>query len=595
MIKQVIYITAVSSVLEPIKLRVQFNQHLLGMTESASEALALQAQAAEAEAAAEELMAQSEAEKIESASLESSAAALEAESAADAAEGAALEAESFELADLAATEQLEMESHFSKAAAEDLIAKEEMAAGTEMGQTAAESELKAHGGEATATVCQFVPFFDLFCDFIGGISATAFEVAAAAEAAEAAADFAAAAAAKTKEDAEIALALELQEKSAADAALSTEYQSEANLLEEKAEAEELEGEADEAAAKELASKSVAEQTAAEQQQFFATETEARADKAAKDSILQGIESIGVLVAQILLSAVLLAFLVFRLLFKFVIPLSISNSSTTESKTWVDGFACGASTVILCATTWFLVAVTYDSILNIQNTTARGGTIIQLSLYALLAQTLLIFLPAHLITRRRRNWLRTLLIMALDLVLVFGWNALSCFVFSDFIEPLPLQTAYIVGPLLLILTIWHHYWQYNRRDMEVCMPKNDADDNLTVATEVTTLLEKSYEENDDVSFEDATGNESWFEQRHVLMFEMLLSSVLVALLWSCLSRAMILQPFAGPAKNAFVHFLLEWKWYLCGIAATILFLVTTINFTTHWIKRRGKEADNLMKI
>jgi hypothetical protein len=564
MLKRALYLGAVGIVTETMQLHVMFNVELLKMTESSAHAVLMQAKAAESQAVSEELQVQADKDKAEATALEGEATLLEEKSTSDAAAAATGEASATELGEIAAEKEGEAATHFAKAALEEAISKEELAAGTEVAEVAVETSMEAHVDEAAVVLCQIVPGLDVICDFVGGLAATTLDTAAAAEASEAIADFVAATATKEQEQAEIAFTTDLQAQATAEAAEAGAAQEEAMALTEKAETEELEAEADEAAAVEDFARSVAEADAATGEEVEATEEEAQAEKALQDSIRHGIQAIGFVLAQVGLALVTMSFFSIRLVVSFLVPTLFSPPEYS--------LLLSASTVMHSVGMFVLVAVTLDGqiIQKQMNTQSRGGTIVEISLASLVLQALLLHL-VHTTYGPQNNpfgWLRRVVRLLLDLFLLFGWNVLGCFVLSSSIAAIPFWVVcYVIGPILLVTLLLHHWCRYKYLE-RVSSKQLDVESQheTTVVSEKTSLLGKKK----DTSVQER----HLLESHHHLLFDLLITSVLATLVWSCLTRTAILRPFWSPAKEALGAVVVHYKCQL-GIASGCALVIAAV--------------------
>ena len=583
------------------------------MTSDAAKGTLLTSQAAEQQESVEVLQADAAADEAEASVLEAEAAALEEQSAQDNAAAATDEATAVELSAAAAEQEEQVVAHTAKAAAEDALAKEEMAAGTEMGELAVSNSLKAHADEVGIGICQIIPGVDVVCDFVGGLAATAWETTAAAEAAEATADFVAAAATREQEEADAALAAELQVQVEAEEAKAAQAQEESVALTEKSQAEHAEAQAEEAAAEEERAKGVAEEEAAEAAEVEVAEEEEQAGQAFASSARHGIQAVAYMVAQMGLSLFLVFVFTSRLVIGTLVPSFFSAASalaTTSSTTAISAggllthYVFSMSTVVLSFAICSVVAISYTVILTQPNVTSRGGAILEISLFALVAQVLLLY-AVHLIYyesssggngSRKLGWIRRTVYFLLDLILVFAWNAFAVFLLSPYFESIPVRAVYYIGPTVLVVVAIHHCYFYRRKinsqqrdlpndtvseDVESNLDSNEVDD---YPHERTSLLSSDKEGSTPGELGEAPIG--WVRERHQLLFEVLLSSCMVALACSCLSRSSVLNPFWSPARDVLMEAVCVNKWLLLWIGLVVLG-VSSIAFGLHvyWRRRR----------
>lgn len=592
MVKIALYFGAVSFTLEAVNLRLKYNQHLIQMTSFVNEALVFESEASVKEMEAQELTKQSLRDEEKAIQLETAAANLEERAAADAIQAESFEVQSNQMTDMAKSEETMMEDHLEKATMEDIVAKEEMSEGSEEAELALNSSIESKAEEGGVGICQFVPILDVVCDVVGGVAATTSELMAGAEAAKAASAFATAAAAKSSEEEELGVAAELQRESVAHEALSTAFGQDASKYEEKAEAEKLEAETDENAAKEVDAESLAEKEASTEDQLEAAEDEGAAAKAAQRAVMEGVRAIALLAEQTVLSLFLASFFLLRLLFGSIIP-SISSVpwKTNAMSSMIRRVSGGAMILFLSILIWFMVVVTKRNFLDIRDTRDRGGTVLELALTTLCLQFLLLFLPIHVTVKYSSpcHWSEALAEVIIDLALALCWNLFMCFALSSVAEKTPHWMVFIGGSIILVGLILYHW--YGPHKPQPSWKNSDGDSllsstqqqNASLLTEETSLLRNAkIDQRIPSSTSEGHTSKHWIKYRHALLFETLLASVLVALLWGCLCRAEVLRPCLSPAKVAFIKYLVDRKWFFIKLTIGVICLcMTTILALTCW--------------
>ena len=591
MIKSSLYLSALSGAAWTVRLRYEVNQHLVLMSTKSAQAAVLQSQAIEAQTAADEFMVQSEADEASSIELKEESMALLRESEMDAAKAVSLEAEGAEISQSSITEQSESIEELAQAAAADVVFKDEMATGVEMSDLSMESSAEATVDESAIALCQMIPFLDIVCDFVGGVAATALELSAAGEASEAAVSFAAAAVAKEEEESHASLAAELEAEAAAQMAEANELKELGIALEEKAQSEQVEAEELSAASKEEEAKSLSEKGSAEEEEVLATEDEAESQRLAESSLSHGVQAVWSLLKQTVCSIFIMGFLLVRLTFGFLVPSIVGASSApiptpTNQSTFVADLAVGTSFIFLSLSIWFSVALTYETILNIPNIKIRGGTILKISLSALVCQFLLLYAPTYWIHKveNSSNRFQSTFIFLVDLILVLAWNLFLCFPLSDMVEEIPTQAIYIVGPLVLVGTVVLHYIEFSRQkakaqQFEIVLPAHSSEHNT--ANETTHLVKPKERLRHTMS---QTSNRGWIQTHHRLLFEILLTTTVASLLRSCLVRAQILKPCWPIAREDFSGYLADHRdplrSMICALALVIVAFVLAKRSLTH---------------
>ena len=148
------------------------------------------------------------------------------------------------------TEEEQSTQHVATAALDEETYEHELEQATADAAEATRLGTLAHGDEASVALCEWIPFLDVVCDWVGGITAVGMESDAASIGARSSSELLSASAAKIDEQVEIDLAVDFKTKSVQDTATLGELQTEQDELiatakEERAEAEALELQADE--------------------------------------------------------------------------------------------------------------------------------------------------------------------------------------------------------------------------------------------------------------------------------------------------------------------------------------------------------------
>ena len=177
----------------------------------------------------------------------------------------------------------------------------------------------AHGDEASVALCEWIPFLDVVCDWVGGITAVGMESDAASIGARSSSELLSASAAKIDEQVEIELATEFQTKSIEDMTALGDLQTEQDELiamakEERAEAEALELQADK-----LQQQVETEEEQAAQNEKRTEEEQTEADLLGKQAIRHGVKACWNSMLANGLSVIAAAYFVTRTIFRFLIP------------------------------------------------------------------------------------------------------------------------------------------------------------------------------------------------------------------------------------------------------------------------------------
>jgi len=174
--------------------------------------------------------------------------------------------------------------------------------------------------DAAATgACEFIPFVDLVCDFVGSIAAFGFESHAAKLTAQSAIDFTSASLAKAKEDEALAQIDTLEGEAFEDEGAASSFavkaeREEATAIEEKAQAEQEEKEA-----LGLFQKSKEENIMAEDEIGMAEEEEMTSEKEMDKALKHGLGAFGAAMWAGILSTLSLAFFLVRFVVAVLIP------------------------------------------------------------------------------------------------------------------------------------------------------------------------------------------------------------------------------------------------------------------------------------
>ena len=308
------------------------NQKLLQMAQSAAKSAELLSASAENKELSMETKEKAAADQAEATELEEEATLLFEKSEADAALAAAEEIEMEGVKVEIAAEEEESAAHAAAAALDEVSFESEMTEGTADATEAARMEARAHGEEIGIGACEFVPFLDIVCDFVGGVTAVGLEVGAATEAAKASSEFAAAAAAKMEEEREVALVAEIQAKALEDGALASELQGGELETEELAEEERLAAEEKQAAAEALFEEAEVEADAAAEESALSAEEEAEANSMAGEAISHGVLSCWNAIMASICGVLSFVFFAARTTTKLLIPAASQSCSLMSDVT-----------------------------------------------------------------------------------------------------------------------------------------------------------------------------------------------------------------------------------------------------------------------
>ena len=584
------------------------NVKILELTAATVKAASFQASAAEHQSLAAQAQKTAAGDEAEAAELQEEAAVLTEQSNADAAVAAGEQAEVEELEAQVVGEEEEAAAHAAAAALDETTFDSEMAEATADAVQATRSEAQAHGEEVGIGVCEFVPFLDIACDIIGGITAVGMEGIAASEAMKASGELAAATATKTEEEREVAQAAEFQGKVTEDGAAAAELQGDEAAEAELAEEEWVTGEEKEAEADALIEQAEAEEETAAEEESAAAEQEDEAALQAANAVVKGVMSCWDAIMASFFGAVSFLYFTFRFAVK-VVPPTVSAVSTM----WASP-ATTTSTIATAATgngvfvrnlsynlhhcgIFALVAGNFSNLFHVfehSSLQARGGIILAFGFTGACVQTILLHsLPGHLsksqsigsiLLHGLRFILSLPILYTLEILIV--WAALGRKIFSNeclqaldhwqwwvlFLLPLGLHWSLLEIPMLRHASID----ECSRGDESLPSTETDAllstkhvaDAPPATATESTTK---------------STTTKGWF---HLLWedlgkmqfpFEILLLTCMSGLLIHCLGAAGTLWPASkalllshrpdwliplGIAAAAAVIFGLAWP-IICG--------------------------------
>lgn len=542
------------------------NTKLLEMAAAAEKTAAMQISAADYQALAVEAEEQAAAEQAEAAELQEEAAALLEKSEADSAIAAGEQVEVEELEAQGAGEEEQAVAHGAAAALDEVTFEGEMAEATADATEAARSEAQARGEEVGIAICEFVPFLDIACDVVGGITAVGMEGFAATEAVKASTELAAATATKAEEEREVALAAEFQAKAAEDAAAAAELQADEAAEAELAEEERLAGEEKEVEADVLLEQAEVEEETAAEEEAQSAEQEEEAGSLLAESVVKGVLSCWDAIMASLFGAVSFVFFSFRFLSKFVPSAvatfsSLRNSPTTSTLETTDNgsFWRNLSYNIHHCVIFTLVAGMFSNLFNVMDQTslqARGGIFLGFAFAGACTQTILLHSLPGLLSRSQsigdiflygaRSLISLSVLYTLEILIL--WAALGQQIFTtQWLQELD----HCMWWAIFLVPFGAHLWYLeiplskSRRGTNIGGLKRSKEETRTHATEADALLPTKHVEIDSRATDPETI--SWFAflredlAKMQLPFEILLMSSMLGLLIHCISAAGTLWP------------------------------------------------------
>ena len=311
------------------------------------------------------------------------------------------ETKSSELAELASDETNEADAHFAKAAADDAAAKEELAMSAEMAESAARASSEADADEGAVLLCQFIPAFDMICDFVGGLAATSLEMAAANEASQSVTDFALYSASKKEEQVQLGLAAHFQAEASLAATESSVLHEAAVIMEEEIAVMEGEVAEKEGVAAEKRTQAEVEGKSSIAQEMEAADEETAAAEAFAEAIRHGIRSVFYASLQVVTAACVIAFCTVRITGALFFHCTSVIESTNVNRRhdipggWCSSYLFYVSFVGHAIIIFSLVeSLAYDK----ETFSARvdqqflGGMVLRLSLSTTVLQILSLYIP-----------------------------------------------------------------------------------------------------------------------------------------------------------------------------------------------------------
>ena len=293
--------------------------HLLQMASHAENSKSLTTKAATDTTAAESLHAQSVTEATEAQELEDSAALLKEQAEQDAAKAIEDTTEADSYVDTIGVETAQVSALQAKIASEEVIYKEEIEKAAVEESSASSNTVKTESDGLATSVCEFIPLVDIFCDFVGGVAALAFESNAGKLTAEAALDYTAAVTTKSQEDIDVAELDSLKVQSAQNEEIAASLESEGK-------GKQLKSQQEEAQAEEQLNQATEKQTLSEEEELqskeeisSANEEEIQAEKELDQSLFEDLQAFKDAIITGLLSTVVIFFFGVQLFGAIVIP------------------------------------------------------------------------------------------------------------------------------------------------------------------------------------------------------------------------------------------------------------------------------------
>ncbi len=291
------------------------------MTSHAETSQSLTAKAATDTSEADSLHAQSFAQAVEAQELQDSAALLESQAQQDASLAAQENAQADSYSDTVNTELSQQNALEAKIASEEVLYEEEMEKASAEGSAATSNTLNSESDGVATSLCEFIPFVDMLCDFVGGVAAMGFTSKTAKFTAQSALDYTSAAATKSQEDVDVAeldtLNAQMAENKDVEAGLETKAkQEQLKARQEEARAQE---QMQEEAQKQNISKE--EEIESEEEMATATEEGAQAEKEINLSIDEGMQALKDALFAGVFSTLVLLFFAIRIFTVMVIPVT----------------------------------------------------------------------------------------------------------------------------------------------------------------------------------------------------------------------------------------------------------------------------------
>lgn len=221
------------------------------------------------------------------------------------------------------SEQDELTSLEAKIATEEAAYEGEIEKATEEASLAAENVANTESDGVATSFCEFIPFVDVICDFIGGLSAVGFQLNASELSAESALDYGTAAAMKDAEDVDISEMDVLETEIGQEEELAESYQSKAEKEGAEAKEEEVEAKEDLMEAEEEEGVANEEEAQSKEEGARSEQEEEEAEEEMEKAFQEGINALEDAVYAGLCSTLAVAFFAFRTVIAFIVPGTIA--------------------------------------------------------------------------------------------------------------------------------------------------------------------------------------------------------------------------------------------------------------------------------
>eukprot|EP00977_Amphora_coffeiformis_P007541 scaffold1650_cov163-Amphora_coffeaeformis.AAC.7 len=567
------YGSMLSLAAQSARLEQAMNVKLVEMATAAQRAASLQISAASRQAKAAEAEGQATAERAQAGALQQEAAAWWETSNADAARAAAAQAKVQALRVRGAAAKEQAAAHGAAAAFDEATAEAEMAQATADVTEAATVEAQARGEELGMIICEFVPFLDVACNVVGGITAVGMEGLVATEAVQVSAELTAATAAQVKEEKDAAVAAEWQARAAQDGVAAAEWQAEEAAEAELAQEERVVGGERQAEADTLLEHALVEQDAAAEEEALAAEQQEEAVSLMAESIGKGVLSCWDAIMASLFGMVACVFFLFQLMSKTV-PTAVAwlYVGTPPARATVTTPSSGSSlwrdisyNIQHCAI-FILVAGIFSNLFTVMDQTslqARGGIILGFAFAGACTQTIFLHMIPGRLARSQtlgglflhgtRFFLSLSVLYTLELLIL--WAALGQRIFTtEWLERLDPRMWWAI--LLIPLGAHLRYLEIpllkRRKDTDIVVSIRNSKVGKPHATEADAFLPiKHVESNNDSNRPAGSETKCWFAllredlAKLQLPFEILITACMLDLLIHCIAEAGTLWP----ASNA----------------------------------------------
>lgn len=293
--------------------------HLLQMTTHAEQSQSLSAQSTSDQTLANNLHQQSLTTQIEADELEQSASLLQKQAQEDQLQSIHDQTDASTYSDQVKAESSEAEALQAKIISEETLYESEIDKATSETTLASSDTFNTQSDTVATSFCEFIPFLDIVCDFVGGIAAVGFESNAAKLSAQSAMDYTSASALKTQEETDLSeldtLTVEIGET-----------QEIVNGLETKAHQEEIKATAEETQAKEEIEEAAVEQSQAKEEELEsesedmkAKEEYTAAEEEMDKSVQEGLFALKDAIVSGIISTLVVSFFAIRVFVAIVIP------------------------------------------------------------------------------------------------------------------------------------------------------------------------------------------------------------------------------------------------------------------------------------